>query len=378
MVKRVLAFALVGLAIFAILIYSQRQAERPKVSGFVEADEIRLGSRMGGRVLKVLVEEGQAVKAGQPLVEFEPFDLLYQRANAEAQLATRQAEYNKFVAGFRLEEMAQAQARRDELAAKLEELINGPRKETIQAAKALLDQAQFEAAYLSNSQKKVQTAFERSAATKEELDRANQQLASTEALVQARQAELAELQTGTRPEDIQMARSQLEQAEQAWKLQKSGYRPEDIESTKAVLASAQATLKVISTQIDELTIKAPLDGDIEACQIKPGDLVAPNAPALTMLAEGTLYVRAYVPEDRLTIKPGDKLLVSTDSLPGKTFAGRVTFVSRKAEFTPSNIQTPQKRSEQVFRIKVVLEEGLDVLRPGMPVDVWLNHGIETR
>lgn len=373
--KWALIFVAAGLAILAVLLYSQSRAEQAKVSGFVEADEIRLGSLVGGRVARVLVEEGQAVEAGQIILEIQPFDQEHRRSQVQAELAGRQAGYNKLLAGFRPEEIAQAKARRDELAARLEELVNGPRKETIDAAKARFDEAKSSAAYLRSSQEKVQTAFSRNAATKEELDRANDQLASAEALVQVRQAELAELLAGTRSEDIQVAKSQLEQTEQAWILQKNGYRTEDTETAKAALDATQATLKVIDAQIGELTIKAPVDGVIEACRIKPGDLLAPNAPALTMLAKGTLYVRTYLPEDRLTIKPGVKLEVSTDSLPGKIFAGRVTFVSRKAEFTPSNVQTPEKRREQVFQMKVVLEEGLDVLRPGMPVDVWLDRQV---
>ena len=62
-----------------------------------------------------------------------------------------------------------------------------------------------------------------------------------------------------------------------------------------------------------------------------------------------------------------------DSFPGRKFAARVSFISREAEFTPRNIQTPEERSKQVFRIKVTLEEGLDVLRVGMAADVLLDE-----
>ena len=50
----------------------------------------------------------------------------------------------------------------------------------------------------------------------------------------------------------------------------------------------------------------------------------------------------------------------------------MTFISRQAEFTPRNAQTPEERSKQVFRIKVTLLDGLDKLRPGMAADVWLE------
>ena len=126
------------------------------------------------------------------------------------------------------------------------------------------------------------------------------------------------------------------------------------------------------SQIGELDIRAPADGFIESCDLQPGDLVSPNAPALTMLTGNQPYIRAFVPENLLAIQLGARVLVSTDSIPGKRFAGHVIFVSRKSEFAPSNVQTTEKRAEEVFRIKVAMDEGTDVLRPGMPVDVWLG------
>jgi hypothetical protein len=78
------------------------------------------------------------------------------------------------------------------------------------------------------------------------------------------------------------------------------------------------------------------------------------------------------PENHLSLKLGQAVRITVDSFPGRTFAGRIAFVTRRAKFTPSNVQTPEDRSQQVFRIKVNLIEGLDVLRPGMAADVWLE------
>ena len=68
---------------------------------------------------------------------------------------------------------------------------------------------------------------------------------------------------------------------------------------------------------------------------------------------------------------GDAVKVTVDSYPNEQFAGRVSFLSRQAEFTPGNVQTPEDRSKQVFRIKVDIESGRERLRPGMSADVWL-------
>lgn len=85
-----------------------------------------------------------------------------------------------------------------------------------------------------------------------------------------------------------------------------------------------------------------------------------------------LWVRAYVPQNRVGLRLGQKLRVTVDSFGDEPFVGEIIFISRQAEFTPSNVQTPEERSKQVFRIKVALKKGLEKLRPGMTVDVWLE------
>lgn len=132
--KRALPIA-VGVAIISgLLACSQLRTEPAKISGVVEADEIRLGSRVGGRVAEVLVDEGDEVKAGQPLVRLEPFDLEQRRTEAAAVLAQREAELNRMQAGLRAQEVAQAEARGRALEARLKMLEEGPRPQELEAA----------------------------------------------------------------------------------------------------------------------------------------------------------------------------------------------------------------------------------------------------
>ena len=183
---------------------------------------------------------------------------------------------------------------------------------------------------------------------------------------------LAKLENGTRPEELAEARSQLEEARQIWLLRQNGSRVEEIAESEAAVESAKAAVRAIQRQVDELSVKAPVDGAVEAIDLRPGDLVGANAPVISVMDLSQLWVRAYVPENRLSIKVGDPVEVTVDSFPGERFAARITFASRQAEFTPGNVQTPEERSKQVFRIKVTLDSGRDRLRPGMAADVWLK------
>jgi multidrug resistance efflux pump len=372
MLIRAVAITTVLAGLLAALLFSQFRREPLHVSGFIEADEIRLGSRVGGRVAMVHVEEGTRVFPGDTLVELEPFDLLEERAQAEAQLAQRRAAYEKLSAGFRAEEVAQAKARYDELAANLEKLRNGPRKQEIAAAQARLDLANAELELADTNFRRVESLVERNAATREEMDRATEQLRVTRAALRVRDEELGQLLEGTRPEEIAEAEARLNQAGAQWKLFQAGYRAEEIAEAEAAMNAAQSALAVIERQVAELAIRAPGEGIVEAVELQPGDLTAGSAPVISVMDTSRLWVRAYVPENRLSVQTGQKVTVTVDSFPGEKFAAHLSFVAREAEFTPGNVQTPEERSKQVFRIKATLDEGLDRLRPGMAADVWLE------
>lgn len=376
MAKRILAVLVIVLGLVGLLAYSQWRPAAPKVSGFIEAHEIRIGSRVGGRVRTVPAEEGAKVEPGAALVTFEPYDLMERQAEAKATLAARDADYQRLAAGYRPEEVAQAKARRDRLAANYDKLKAGPRRQEIAQAEAQLALAKAQRQTAQASFDRVKRLYERDQAnaSQEEMDRVTDALQVAEATLNVRQEELSKLREGTRAEELQEAAAQLAEAEAALAMMQKGYRTEEITQAKAAAEAARAAVQAIDQQVAELTITAPSAAMVEAVELRPGDLLAANAPALTLIDPKELWVRAYVPENRLDLATGQKVRVTVDSFPGRNFTGRVTYVSRNAEFTPGNVQTPEERSKQVFRIKVTLEEGQDVLRPGMTADVWLERG----
>lgn len=375
MVARIILVLVVIATLTGLLLYSQTRHEPLRVSGFIEADEIRLGSRVGGRVKEVVVEEGATIRAGDVLVRFEEFDLDERKAQAVADLHAREAELRRLEAGFRDEEKAQAAARVEQLKQKAKALTDGARPEERAAAKARVRfaQAQVDLAQATYNRNLGLAEKDKGAVSRETLDRSSEDLKSAQANKEVRDQELQLMEKGTRAEDIAAAEAQLAEAEQAWLLTKNGSRTEDIEKAKAAVAAAQAALLVIQAQYDELEVRSPAAGLVEALDLQAGDLVPAAAPVLAVLDTTRLWVRTYVPENQLGLKIGQKLQVTVDSFPGETFEGEVIYISRQAEFTPSNVQTPEERSKQVFRIKVLLPAGVEKLRPGMAADVWLGN-----
>ncbi|TWT65172.1 Multidrug export protein EmrA [Posidoniimonas polymericola] len=376
MAPRLLAAVLVVAALGGLIAYSQLTSEPDHVSGFVEAEDVRLGSRVGGRVAEVLVEEGDRVTKGQLLVRLEPYDLKEQRAAAAADLAARQAEFDKLTAGLRPEEVAQAAARVDRLSAYLKKLRTGPRPQEIGAARARLAQAEAELRLTDRNLKRIEAIAERGAATQEELDTAVEQQTAANNQARVRQQELELLEIGTREEEIQEAEAQLTEANEALALAQQGFRDEEIAQAKAARDAAQASLEAIDRRLEELKVFSPVDGVVEALDLEPGDLTSPGAPFMSVLDTSKYWVRAYVPQRRMDLAVGQHLRVTVDSLPDDSFDAELIFVARQAEFTPGNVQTPEDRAKLVYRIKALLPGDHKRLRPGVTADVWLDKNNE--
>lgn len=368
------------LAIAGLLAFSRWVPREAKISGFIEADEIRVGSRVGGRVAEVLVAEGQRVSPGQVLLRLDPYDLLDRLAQANAQLAAQQAVLDKLKAGLRPEEVAQAKARVDRLKATVAKLVAGPRPEEIAAARSRLTlaKAQIERAKRSYDRLQALYASDPASISREELDRAIEDYKVAEATQRVREEELQLLERGTREEEKDEVRAQLDEAQQAYAMAAKGYRREEVEEAEAAVAAARAAVEAIEVQRTEVEIRSDVDGVVEALELRPGDLVPPNGPVLSLLDTSRMWVRAYLPENRLDVQLGDRFAVTVDSYPDRTFTGEVTYISNQAEFTPRNVQTPEERSKQVFRVKVELAGVQNELRAGMAADVWLDRKMPTQ
>ena len=135
LVLGITALVLVGAAILLLHPWIRGQGNLV-YSGTVETREIQVGSKVGGRVTAVGVEEGQNVKAGATLVQFDVDELKAERAQAQAQVQQAQADLDRLQRGYRPEEKAQTSAAAAEQAAVLEAAKNGPRPQELAQAQA--------------------------------------------------------------------------------------------------------------------------------------------------------------------------------------------------------------------------------------------------
>ena len=318
--------AVLGLSYGGHTIYEYRQPY--EWSGTVEAKTVALGSRTGGRVKDVVVREGDTVRAGAVLVVLEAGDIEAQQAIADAELEAATAAHDKLANGARPEEVVQASARLAEARASVGK----------ESGQAMQERKEFE---------RTNTLFNGGAISAAERD-------STAARMRAASGSVAG------------AAAREREAAAALKLIIGGTRPEDLRIAKAAVAAAGAKRTAIANQREELTIRAPRAGRVESITVRPGDILRPNAPAATLLENGQLYVRIYVPETLIgKLKIGQQVPVAVDSFPKRKFAGRVEHINEIGEFTPRRLTTTEERADEVFGARVALLEGESELRAGM-------------
>ncbi len=367
-------FVLAGIGGLYLLYKAYLSRQPYEWSGTVEVRTITVGSRVGGRVKDVLVREGDHVEAGKPLVILEPGDLEAQKAIATGQLEQAKANLDKLKRGARPEEIEQAQAQAQSADAAFAEARAGARRQEIAAAQARLvaAQAALDKAQLDSGRARQLRAT--GAIATAEADNAETALRSARAQRDAQAKVVDELRAGTRTEVISQAAARAKQAQASANMVVAGAREEDVRAAQAQVTAAQGRLDQVQSLIDELVVKAPRAARVESLDLRPGDILAPSMPAGTLLEDGQLYVRIYVPETHIgLVHVGQEVPINVDSFPGRSFKGKVEYVSGVGEYSPRNLQTADERADQVFATRVAVLEGDKDLRAGMAAFIKIPH-----
>ena len=240
------------------------------------------------------------------------------------------------------------------------------------------------------------------------------EMAQRQAQVAAARALLAELKTGSRPEEIAQAEAVLErvqadgsrtkveferqrrlyerevistrefdqaktafdgtearirEAKEVLSLVRKGPRLEKIDQARATLEQAQQALGLAETRMKYATLFSPISGMVLSENVQPGEYVSPGTPVISLGDLSRVYLRAYINETDLgRVKVGQKVRLTTDTFQGKKYEGEISFIAPQAEFTPKNIQTQKERVKLVYRIKVDIPNPNMELKPGMPAD----------
>ncbi|WP_339027800.1 secretion protein HlyD [Leclercia pneumoniae] len=317
------ALALVAIVTGGWLWYQGHQDKGLTLYGNVDIRTVNMSFRVGGRLASLTVDEGDAITAGQTLGQLDKAPFENALLQAKAGVSVAQAQYDLMQAGYREEEVAQAAA-------------------AVKQAQAAYDYAQ-------KFYQRQQGLWGSRTISANDLENARSSRDQAQATLKSAQDKLSQYRTGNRPQDIAQAKASLEQAQ-------------------AQLAQAELDLR-------DTTLTAPANGTLMTRAVEPGSMLNAGSTVLTLSLTRPVWVRAYIDEPNLgQMQPGRELLLYTDGRPDKPYHGKVGFVSPTAEFTPKTVETPDLRTDLVYRLRIIVTDADDALRQGMPVTVTLNDG----
>jgi membrane fusion protein YbhG len=344
-----------------------------RLPGVVEIQEVRLGSRIAGRVSTVPAREGQLAEPGQVLFTLEPFEWDAKRDQARQRVANAKAALEKANAGPLPEEIAEAKGAMEGAKARYDRARTGFREEQKRQAKADLESAVADRKKAEEDYDRLAKATE--AVSKSEMDLATAARDSSRGRVKSLEAMLDLMLTGNRPEDIDEAKADHDRTTARYQFLKRGTREEDKAAAYAAYKEAESALAEADVNYRETTVTIPERCVVEVISVRPGDLVTAGQPVVRALRADDLWVKVFVPATDLgKIRLGQTAEVTCDSFPGQKFPGEITWIASISEFTPRNVQSVDERKHQVFGVRVRVTDPHGVFKAGMAAEVILTAG----
>lgn len=293
-----------------------------QLNGRIEAPTVDLGPKVPGRVVEVLVREGDRVQAGALLVRLD--------------LGESSIAVEREIAGVRSAE------------ARAQDLESGSRESEIAVARAEVTDRRAAVSLAQKEAERQRFLLDRKVGTQRDADRARTEL--------------------------ERARAALKVSQEKLELAQEGARRKQTEAAEAEAARAKAVLKQSVAVAKEGEIRAPADGVIIHRLAEPGQLVSAGQPAITLAFANRLFVRTFIPETKLgRVKMGTPAHVTVDAFPNKTFPARITEISPEAEFTPKAVETKSERVNLVYAAKADLDRGWnEPLVPGQPAELTIR------
>jgi membrane fusion protein (multidrug efflux system) len=326
---------------------------------YVRADQTPLSTRVSGTVRRVTVNDYQAVKAGQLLIELDDADYQAMVMEAKAALDGAKAEYS---ANQDAKRAADASVNAAQAGIQQAQAAVAAAHAGIAATQASVDQAESEFS-------RQQTLLNNKAATKQQFEQAQAARLNIVAGLEGHQADLARAQAAVASAQAALAGALQQRA--ALNAKDAGLLAQ-IEARKAAITIAQVNLSYTK-------IFAPSDGSVGEFRVHPGQLVGAGVQVVNLVQSG-VWVQANYRETQLgRVRRGDSVKVKIDALPSASFRGRVEEIapasgSQFALLPPDNTTGNYTKVVQRIPVKITLDQSSEVaqLRPGFSAEVEIR------
>ncbi len=388
MKKRIIIVIFVALllGVGILVFFGQRNVQLSELyySGTIEATKSELAFQVNGRVVNVLVDEGEAVEKAQVLAELDrsEFEARYEQATASLEASIKNLDRLELVLEISQKtlpaEVERAEASVEALKAQLRELETGYRTQDIEQARLAYMKAKMTMEEARKDKDRYDSLFSERIISEKERDVADLRFETTAKEYERAKENYDLVKEGFRKETIQTARARLAEGEAILNQARSNLKKidaakRDVEAAKAQVQAARASLQLAETQLMYTELKAPFKGIITSRNVEPGEVVVPGREILSLSDLSSVDLKIFVGEMEIgKVKPGQDVEVKVDSFPHKVYRGKVAFISPEGEFTPKIIQTHKERVKLVYLVKVAIPNPDLELKSGMPADAWLR------
>ncbi len=317
MLRRLAVVVVLGAGVAACMVAcgSRRDPSLIETSGHVEATDVRVSTKVAGRLQHFTLEEGDRLAAGQEVGRIDEVDLRLALDAARADRRQADAELRLRRAGTRVEEIAEAEAQ-------------------VTRAEADLEGAQIDL-------DRMQELMDSGTGSTKSRDEARTRRDVAASLLKAARDRLARLRAGSRVEEIDAARARL--------------------------AGSDARIAQLEQQLKDAVIASPVAGVVTEKLVEQGELLAAGTALVVVTDLSDAWLTVYITEpDLARIRLGQEAEVVTDD--GQRRTGSVSYIASQAEFTPKNVQTRDERVKLVFRVKIRLDNADGLFKPGMPAE----------
>ena len=323
------ALAALTLAIAAYVLWQQRGSGDlgpgfVSGNGRVEATEIDVATRLGGRVRDISVRQGDNVTEGQTVAQMDTDTLQAQWREAQAQ--QRRAQHARITAAAIVLQRVQAR----------------------KTALAIVAQRVSELDYAQKQWQRSRQLVERGFIAAQKLDIDQNQKQGALSQLRAAQSQVIEAEAG-----IAAAQSQAIEAQ-------SG------------IEAAGATLERLQAELDDTVLKAARSGRVQYRLVEPGEVIAPGARVATIIDLNDVTMTLFLPETVAgKVALGSEARLVLDAAPQYVIPARVVYVAADAQFTPKTVETASERQKLVFQVKLQLDQALlkehvSLVKSGLP------------
>ncbi len=297
-----------------------KQSDRLEATGTIEATQVELRAKVAGTLRGLTVSAGDTVTKDQLIAEIVRNDLVAQRERDALSVAKAQAL--------------------------LDDLTSGAREQEIREAQIAVDTARLNYDKAAKDYERASLLYKENVISDSEMERTETAFKQSQNALESAKIRLDLLLDGSRPEQVEAARVELERS--------------------------IAVLKASDAFIEDTKIYCPINGTVLTRNFEDGEVVQAGASVATVANLNDMWIKVYIPTDDLPkIKLGQQVKF-TVSGSAEEYTGVIEEIASQGEYTPKTVQTKKERTNIVYAVKIRFNNDNNVLKPGMPADVVLD------